>query len=181
MGVTLHSLSLSVTPFSFCPLLADRPLPRRSRSKGQELTGSLCILLVHQNDPVWSHICRHSIIIIIIMAAPTSLYSLLPCGHFFFSCAPTQVNGMVNNTAGLFKLTSPFTLVQLVMCSFLEFRCSWSCIEFISTNWSVQLAECVVIELFLWNHSIYKCHLITSEFCTTHTTAGSLCNDSKRF
>lgn len=175
MGLTLHSpsLSLSLSPFSFCPLLADRPLPPQVTLKRSGVNG-----------PAFAY-CRQikmTLFGVIFVDTPSSswplrhLYSLLPRGLFLLRPqAPTRVNGRVHNPVGLFKLPSLLThfcaaetlmynthtdaqtlAPSLLMRAFL--RC---CIEFIFTNW-IEHVACRVcrgvfgIESCLRDCSIWK-------------------------
>lgn len=114
MGLTLHSLSLSAPLFLlphlyFFPSWAGRetPPPPQVTLKRSGVNGpAFCVLLLNQNDPVWSHICRHSIII---MAAVTPLFPSSLWPFLLRPWALTWVNTRVHNPVGLIKLLSLLT------------------------------------------------------------------------
>lgn len=117
MGVTLCSPSLSFS-LSFCPLLADRPLPPQVTLKRSGVNG-----------PAFAY-CHHikmTLFGVIFVDTPSSswplrhLYSLLPRGLFLlWPQAPTRVNRRVSNPVALFKLPgflTHFCAAEMLMCT----------------------------------------------------------------
>lgn len=185
MGVTPHSPFLCFS-LSFCPLLRIDPSPTGHTQKVRSLRASLCVLPAHQNDPFWSHICRHSIII---TATATPLFPASLWPFLLWPQAPTQVNGRVSNIVGLFKLPaslltsvqgtgscaqytlSLFPLMQVCFVLYWVFfnQLDWACsLQSVSrTVWYWVMLE------RLFYREIKGYHLIHFEFCTTQAAAWS--------